>query len=168
MASEDIFLLIVRWLHLISAAFWVGGSLFYLFVIRTTIQKHPEKPSRFLAAISTEFRSTVNLCVFLLLITGVILALNRLTDSVTSMSYVITLSVKSTLSIWMFLSFQSLKRESVFLEMYSDNKLAIPSPKNIWRFFFSYTTLAVLGLIVLFLSDLLNIIFQVALRTHQY
>ena len=36
----DIFLLIVRWIHGISAATWIGGSIFFMIVYKPILSKH--------------------------------------------------------------------------------------------------------------------------------
>ena len=164
MSLEEVFLLVVRWLHLTSAVVWVGGSLFYLLVIRPAIRKMPESPAAFMSVAEAEFRVLVNLCIVVLLASGVILALDRLTDGVTDAAYMITLGVKSALSVWMILLVRSLQRRSVLLEIYREPRGPAPTGFRRWLGFVSgYNALATFGVAVLFLSDLLNVLFQTAL-----
>ena len=37
MTGGDLFLVVVRWIHVVAAAAWVGGSIFYLFVLRPAL-----------------------------------------------------------------------------------------------------------------------------------
>ncbi len=164
MSLDDAFLLIVRWLHLTSAVVWVGGSLFYLLVLRPAIRRAPENPKGLMSAAASEFRILVNLCIVVLLASGVILALDRLTEGVTDVSYAITLGIKSVLSVWMFLLVRSLQRRSALLEIYRESPQ--PAPTGLRRLLglaSGYNALAILGVVVLFLSDLLNVLFQTAL-----
>ena len=94
MSASEIFLLVMRWLHLVSAAAWIGGSLFYLLVLRPAARRAPDSPS---VATSSEFRALVDTSIFVLLVTGVILTFDRLALDVVGAPYVITLTVKIAL-----------------------------------------------------------------------
>ena len=82
MGVNDVFLLVVRWLHLVSAAAWIGGSLFYLIVLRPALRRSPDASKAINAAAAVEFRALVDTCILVLLATGVILTFNRLTPGV--------------------------------------------------------------------------------------
>ncbi len=71
-------LLIIRWVHAVSAAGWVGGGIFYVLVLR------PASARSLMAAgarraIGQEFRGLVHTVMAVLLITGIILSASRLT-----------------------------------------------------------------------------------------
>ena len=99
MTASDAFMLVMRWLHVVSAAAWIGGSLFYLLVLRPALRRSPD-PLRLTA--TREFRALVDTSIFVLLVTGVMLTLDRLTPGVVGMPYVIVLAAKIVLSLWMF------------------------------------------------------------------
>ncbi len=163
MSVGDVLLLVVRWLHLVSAAAWVGGSLFYLLVLRPALRKAPESPRALTVVAATEFRTLVNTCIVVLVATGVILAFDRLTAGVDA-SYTITLGVKSALSVWMFLLVRKQRRRNQVLELYREpDQPAVTGLRRVGRLASGYNALVILGLIVFLLSDLLKVLFETAL-----
>ena len=164
MSVSDVFLLVVRWLHLVSAAAWVGGSLFYLVVLRPALRRSQEPPS-WVTATSSEFRALVDSCIFVLLVTGIILTVNRLTPGVVGVSYVLTLGIKIALSVWMFVLAQGRRRRAALTEAYR------PQPpdggtrfQRVARAISGYNALVILGIVVFLLSDLLKVLFEMALE----
>ena len=103
MSISDVFLLLVRWLHLVAAASWVGGGVFYMLVLRPAIRRAGEGRSTLPAAVGREFRSLVGLCIAVLVLTGAILTFDRLTSPATDAAYVATLAVKVSLAVIMFI-----------------------------------------------------------------
>ena len=103
MSISDVFLLLVRWLHLVAAASWVGGGVFYMLVLRPAIRRAGESGSTIPAAVGREFRSLVGLCIAVLVLTGAILTFDRLTSPATDTAYVATLAVKVSLAVIMFI-----------------------------------------------------------------
>ena len=100
---SDVFLLLVRWLHLVAAASWVGGGLFYMLVLRPAIHRAGESGDTLAAAVGREFRSLVGLCIAVLVLTGAILTFDRLTSPATDAAYVATLALKVSLAVIMFI-----------------------------------------------------------------
>lgn len=165
MSLSDIFMLVVRWLHLVSAAAWVGGSIFYLLALRPALRRSAEG-SRFInLATAAEFRALVETCVYVLIATGVILTLHRLTPGVVGAPYVAALGVKIALSIWMFALAWSRRRRTSVTEAFREEQT--PSTSKLGkalRAISGYNTIIILGLIVFLLSDLLKTLFELALR----
>ena len=163
MSVGDVFLLVVRWLHLVSAAAWVGGSLFYLLVLRPALRRSPE-PSRALsAAASSEFRALVDTCIFVLLATGIILTVNRLTPGVVGAPYVVTLGVKIALSVWMFVLARDRRRRTALLSAHQEESPASSRLQKVARAVSGYNAIVILGIIVFLLADLLQALFEMAL-----
>lgn len=164
MTSGEVFLLIMRWLHLVSAALWVGGSAFFLLVLRPKLRANPEAPG-ILAGVATEFRSLVNLCIAVLIATGAVLAFDRLTSDATGAPYAVTLAVKSALTVWMFLLVQMERRRSRTRALGAG-----PPPRPTGRVsrarstLSGYNAVVLLGIIVFGLSDLMGVLFEQALR----
>ena len=98
---QDIFLLIIRWLHAISAVAWVGGGIFYWIVIRPATKAGEVSPTlgRFAGA---EFGQLVVLAMWTLVVTGGILFFSRLSEPTSTVPYGVVLGVKVALSAWMF------------------------------------------------------------------
>ena len=164
MSVGEVFLLMVRWLHLVSAAAWVGGSLFYLLVLRPALRKAPETPGALTAVAATEFRAVVNTCIVVLVATGAILAFDRLTVGAVAAPYVAMLGVKTALSVWMFLMVLEQQRRARVMELFRERPR--PAAKGLRRMghaLSGYNLLVVLGLVVFFLSDLLKVLFEAAL-----
>ena len=164
MSASDIFLLLVRWLHLISAAAWIGGSLFYVAVLRPALRRDPE-PSKAINKISgPEFRALVDTCILVLLTTGIILTVNRLTPGEIGFSYVGTLSLKIILSIWMFILARGRRRRVFIPESFESPSAS--NVTNIRRFahvMSGYNMIIILGLAVFLLADLLKVLFEMSL-----
>ena len=164
MTSGEVFLLVMRWLHLVSAALWVGGSAFFLLVLRPQLRANPDAPG-ILAGVATEFRSLVNLSIAVLIATGAVLAFDRLTSDATGAPYAVTLAVKSALTVWMFLLVQMERRRSRTRAL----AFAPPAPAEgrIARAraaLSGYNAVVVFGIVVFGLSDLLGVLFEQALR----
>ena len=164
MSGSDLFLLIVRWVHLVSATVWVGGSIFYLFVLRPALRKSPESGREINIAAADEFRALVDTAIFVLLATGMILTFNRLTPGVIGVQYAAVLGLKIALSIWMFILARDRRRRTALLEMYRERPAPPTGPlRKALRAVSGYNTIVILGLIVFLLSDALGVLFEIAL-----
>jgi uncharacterized membrane protein len=164
MDTGELFLLIIRWLHVVSAAAWVGGSIFYLLVLRPAIRSSSGSHGPLLTAAGKEFRTLVNTSIMVLVATGVILAFNRLTENIVGPPYAITLGIKSLLSVWMFIQVQSERRRSEFLGAFT--KREEPPRSRLGTAMKSvsgYNGLVIVGIVVFLLSDLLGALFESAL-----
>lgn len=168
MSVSDVFLLIVRWVHLVSAAAWVGGSIFYLVVLRPA-QRRAASTDRdssrsVFAGAASEFRALVDTCIFVLLATGVILTANRLTPGVVGVPYVTVLGIKIALSAWMFILARGRRRRTPLLEAYAEPD-ALPQTRlgRLVHAVSGYNSLVILGIIIFLVSDLLKVLFELAL-----
>ena len=164
MDLADIFLTIVRWLHALAAAAWVGGSIFYLVVLIPTLKRVPDVPRALSAAIGVEFRTVVVTSIIVLVATGAILAFDRLTE--VEPPYAATLGVKVVLSLWMFALVRDRRRHARVLDALEPRPV---SPTTLWGKIVAavsgYNTLVILGVVIFFLSDLLKVLFEIELRT---
>ena len=167
MSPGDIFLLVVRWLHLVSGAAWVGGSLFYLLVLRPAA-KRGDEPSGLLAGASDEFRVLVNSCIAILVATGIIMSFNRLTDSVIGVPYVAVLALKAALSVWMIVLVHAERRRRRARAAAGAGETGGPVslPRRIVRAASGFNALVALGLAVFLLSDLLKELYENALAAN--
>ena len=152
----DWILVAIRWIHALAAVAWVGGSIFFVFVLRPVQKRAGAGDPRERDATAQEFRGLVNTAIGVLLLTGVILSVSRLTASAVSVPYVAVLAVKIALALYMFYTVRFLRRRSypgaVTLE---HGKLAG------WRANLSGTTaVLVIGVVVIGLADVLDALFE--------
>ncbi len=159
MSFADWFLLLIRWLHALAAVAWVGGSIFFLAVLRPALHNNPQEAALNRIA-GQEFRNLVDTAIWVLLVTGVILSINRLASGYASGAYGLVLGVKIALAVWMF-----------YLVWFRQRRSTSPSPQEpeVATSFllraasatFSATYLIlILGLLVILLADLLRDIFE--------
>ena len=167
MSAGDVFLLVVRWLHLVSGAAWVGGSLFYLLVLRPAA-KRGDEPSGLLAGASDEFRVLVNSCIAILVATGIVMSFNRLTDSVIGVPYVAVLALKAALSVWMIVLVHAERRRRRARAAVGAGEPGGPVslPRRMVRAASGFNALVALGLAVFLLSDLLKELYESALAAN--
>ena len=165
MNALDIFLLAVRWLHVLSAAAWVGGSIFYLVVLRPAIKRNPSTPRGLTSVAGAEFKTLVDACIIVLIATGAVLAFDRLTEEAVGPAYAVTLGVKVVLSLWMFLQVRAQRRRSEFLEAFGrSDEPPVTGMKRVVQALSGYNALVYLGILVFLLSDLLGVLFEKGLR----
>ena len=157
----DILMVLMRWLHITSAAVWIGGSIFFILVVqsKTNDSKKFAKISKF--GILSEFSSLSDILISTLLLSGMILTVNRLTIGTISSLYLSILSFKILLSLWLFLIvwFQRGFRKNVIdatpLPVEND---PITASKKIRDFFGSHKAIVPVGLIIFLVSDALKIL----------
>ena len=155
----DWILLAIRWGHALSAVAWVGGGIFYLMVLRPAIQQArglPAEPSR---AIGVEFRGLVSTAIAVLLVTGVILSVSRLTEAAVTSPYVVVLVVKIGLALYMFYVVRFMRRDTYPEEP----AIGDSGCKKLWDRLTGTTALLVTGVIVIGLSDVLDGLLENAL-----
>ena len=97
----DLILLIIRWAHALAAVVWIGGSLFLLLAGRPALQR--TDPEGLVGrALAVEFRPIVTTAIAVLIISGVILTVDRLTSNSAGMAYTILLVAKIALAVYAF------------------------------------------------------------------
>jgi uncharacterized membrane protein len=90
-------------LHVIAGSLWVGGSL--LLLLRPVLQRALPVPALLSALqhLAHRFRDIVEIALWVLVVTGVILSFDRLTDATIPHAYVAVLTFKLFLFGWMVL-----------------------------------------------------------------
>ena len=158
----DVFKIVVRWAHMVSAAAWVGGSLFWLLVLKPSMKNPHDDSSQgnkgLGERVAKEFRSLVDTCVFVLLATGVIMTFDRLTPGEVGANYVLVLGIKIIFVAIMFYIIRA-KRQNNNLSSNHDNGQEVSKKVKMVRILSGYNLLVVLGLLVFLLSDLLSFIY---------
>ena len=159
----DWILLAIRWGHALAAVTWVGGGIFYLMVLRPAIRRAQGRalglPPETNQAIGVEFRGLVSTAIAVLLLTGVILSVSRLTEDAVTSPYVAVLVVKIVLALYMFYVVRFMRKDSYPEELE-------PGGSRWQRLrdrLTGTTTLLVTGIIVIGLSDVLDGLLENAL-----
>src|SRR6266487_2150016 len=112
--------LIMRATHMLAAATWVGGNVFYLVVVVPALKSGGSAPA-LAARVAELFKRMVNICVGVLLLSGGYLVFDRLTQTTLGLPYLVVLGLKiaaalsclSWLHIWrkaIFVAWQSARR----------------------------------------------------------
>jgi uncharacterized membrane protein len=147
----ETFLLIIRWLHTIAAVAWVGGGIFYWVVVRPALRASDS--AGLLARVAgPEFGQLVLLCMWTLVITGVVLAFDRLSEETGTVAYFAMLTIKVALVAWMIFIVRARRHPA---------RLSFPGGTRRGLRAVSYAlshvnTVVALGIIVFVLSDLLR------------
>ena len=171
MSVQDLFLLAMRWVHALAALLWIGGALFYALVLRPAQQRSQEPQTAYLSqAIAAEFRSWVTLCIGVLVVSGGVLTLSRLTSASATLPYMLVLGVKISLALIVFLLVRSQRRRRAQLTRPSIPEASGAAPvlqvqRSRARTLLSQANLILaLGIIVFLLADVLRDLFEQSLR----
>lgn len=90
----DLLRAIVRWIHAVAAVVWVGGSIFYLFVLRPALTESQVNPGLIEPPVNRRFRDLVDLSIIALIVTGVIITFDRLSSAPITKVYFTVLALK--------------------------------------------------------------------------
>lgn len=152
-------LVIAQWLHTLAAAFWVGGGAVYVLVLRSASGRG-EGGGRTLAE---EFRGLVDIAVIAMVVTGVVLAFDRLTSQHTGAGYAAVLGVKLALTLWMFWLAGVMRRRRPRRATASAG--AEGRATTGWRRFMDATNQVVaIGVVVFLLSTVMQWLFERAVQ----
>lgn len=96
-----IILLIIRWAHALAAVVWIGGSLFILLAARPALCS-ADSGVLVGRALAVEFRPIVVTAIAVLIVSGVILTVDRLTSDAAGTAYTVALVAKILLAVYAF------------------------------------------------------------------
>ena len=164
MSFTDVLLLIIRWLHALAAAAWVGGGIFYLLVLRPGLASSDNEAgdgdyTTARRRVGEQFRHLVNTAMAVLLVTGIILTVSRLTSEYVGIPYVAVLALKVVLALYMFYLVRFLRSRTYPGEAEAEGG-------RLHRFtalFTNATTVLVLGVIVFLLTDILRALVEMGI-----
>ncbi|MCY3693200.1 MAG: hypothetical protein OXI54_14890 [Chloroflexota bacterium] len=148
----DIILLIIRWAHALAAVVWIGGSLFLLLAgrpaLRSLRNEIGDSTGLVGRALAVEFRPIVATAIAVLIVTGVILTVDRLTSEAAGIAYTAVLVAKIVLAVYAFGIAWLLPRR---LERQTGGiRGALLGP----------VTLTIIGVLVIGLADVLTWLFE--------
>ena len=101
MDLTDWFMVVMRWLHVLAAAAWIGGSIFFFAVLRPALRGSSGGPLLNRLA-GQEFRQLVDVAIWVLLVSGAIISVDRLASGHSTPTYGMVLALKIAFSLWMF------------------------------------------------------------------
>src|SRR5579883_1852398 len=149
----------IRWLvrsvHILAGAAWVGGSLLYLVAILPALRSSGPAPA-VSAQIAATFKRLVNVCMGILLLTGAYLTFDRLTQTTLGLPYLLVLALKIVLAIALFILALYMGQSDVRRLAKRSTRFSKAAPKLMLS----------LGIIVFVLGALLNILFELSLTPH--
>ena len=95
-------IVLIRWFHALAAAAWVGGMVFYVFVLNPALRA-ADSPQRaaLTAAVARGFGELTQAAIATTLLTGAVLTFDRLSQPHVIKLYVAALAVKIALSLLM-------------------------------------------------------------------
>jgi putative copper export protein len=144
--------LIVRVIHIVAAATWVGGSVMYLVVVLPALRIAGPAPA-VAAQVAALFRRVVNICIGALLLSGVYLTFDRLTHTSLGLPYLVVLGVKIAVALGLFIL-------AIYMGQNDIRRLA----KRSTRFSQAAPRLMLaLGIFIFILGALLNQLFEATL-----
>ena len=157
--SEGV-LLIIRWSHAIAAVSWVGGTLFYVLVLRPRANDARSSGPALSPEAMLRFRGVVDTAIAVLVITGAVMLFDRLSEPTTPPAYTIAAAVKIGMALVMF--FIARRRWTRPAARPSGELVAAAGGfRARARSLTSGVNLTlILGITVIFLSDLLAFIYQ--------
>lgn len=91
---------LMRTAHVLAGGVWVGGSVIYLLVIVPALRLSGAG-GQVAAQIATLFRRVVNICIGVLVLSGVYLIFDRLASTTVGPEYVVTLAIKTLAALAM-------------------------------------------------------------------
>lgn len=158
MTVLDWIVVLIRWSHALGAVAWVGGGLFYLMVLRPAFRRAPVGPevSR---SIGLEFRSLVHTGIAVLLVTGVILSASRLTQDTIGLAYVVVLSIKVVLALYLFYVVRFLRQRAYP----GEDSPAGGRWRRVRNQLTGTTAILILGVVIFGLADVLSALFESSL-----
>lgn len=155
METLDLFRIGLRWVHATAALVWVGGSAFWYFVIGPALADQQRPPGDFLRAAGQTFGGLVQTAVPVLLISGMVLTFDRLSQPAATPLYYGLLGLKVALALTMVW----LNRELALRRRRPPGATPAasrgPAPA---------TLVLGLGLTVYLLADALKVVFESAMR----
>ena len=159
MGVLDWILVIIRWGHAVSAVAWVGGGIFYLMVLRPAIRRSQGLPHETGTAIRDEFRGLIATAIGVLLLSGVVLSVARLTGEGATVPYAIMLGIKIALALYMFYVVRIVRRG----DYDAPDERPVGALRSAARKATSPVALLAIGVVIIGLSDVLDGLFENAL-----
>lgn len=141
--------LIMRAAHILAAAAWIGGSIFYLAVALPALRNGGSAPG-VAGQIAALFKRVVNICMGVLLLSGAYLTFDRLTTTSLGWPYLVVLVLKITAALTLFVLAIYLGQSNIRRLAKRTTRLSKAAPQ----------LMLALGILVFLLGALLNTLFE--------
>jgi putative copper export protein len=141
--------LIMRAAHILAAAAWVGGSIFYLAVALPALRNGGSAPGA-AGQMAALFRRIVNICMGVLLLSGAYLTFDRLTTTTLGWPYLAVLALKISAALTLFVLAIYLGQSNLRRLAKRTTRLSKAAPQ----------LMLALGILVFLLGALLNTLFE--------
>jgi uncharacterized membrane protein len=145
----------MRTVHVLAATAWVGGSVMYLFIVLPALRIAGPAPD-VSAQIALLFKRLVNACVGILLVTGVYLMFDRLTQTTLDLPYLVVLGIKVIAALGMFVLALYMAQSNIRRLAKRSTRLSKVAPQ----------LMLTLGICIFILGALLNHLFELAIAPH--
>ncbi len=147
-------MLFVRWAHAIGAVAWIGGSIFFAFILRPVERANPDLVRPVLRPLGSVYRELVDIAVIAIIVSGIILMFDRLTGGDASVQWFIVLAVKLALALWMFYLVWRFRQS----DFDSTEKPSGIAARMSWLI--GYNAMVFIGVIVFLLASTLRVLFE--------
>ena len=147
--------LIMRATHMLAAATWVGGNVFYLVVVVPALKSGGPAPA-LSAKIAELFKRMVNICVGVLLLSGGYLVFDRLTQTTLGLPYLVVLGLKIAAALVMFVLAAYMAQSNIRRLAKRSTRFSKAAPQ----------LMLALGIFVFILGALLNGLFEATIAPH--
>jgi uncharacterized membrane protein len=148
-------LFLVRAVHILAGAAWVGGSIMYLFVVLPALRLAGPAPA-VAAQIAGLFKKLSTLCIWVLVLSGAYLMFDRLTQTELGLPYIIVLLVKLAGALGMIALSAYMGQSALRRLAKQSTRLSRIAPQM----------LVVLGILVFVLGAVLNTLFEATIAPH--
>ncbi len=138
-----------------AAVAWVGGSVFFIAVLRPALRRTSQEGTLNRIA-GQEFRQLVDTAIWVLLVTGAVLSVDRLTAAYTTSTYGVVLGLKIALAVWMFYLVWFRGRRSASDPTEASKSKPSTLVRSIKVAFSATNLILILGVIVVLLADILR------------
>lgn len=146
---------LMRTIHVLAAAAWVGGAFMYQVIVVPALRMAGPAPA-VAAQVARLFKRLVNYCIGLLLVSGVYLMFDRLTQTTLGLAYLLVLGIKIVAALALF-----------FLAFYMAQSSVRKLAKQTTRFSrIAPQLMLALGILIFILGALLNHLFELASASH--
>ncbi len=146
---------LVRVVHTVSAAAWVGGSIMYLLVVIPALRLGGATPA-VAGNIANLFKRMVNVCIGVLVLSGAYLTFDRLTQTTLGLPYIVVLVLKILGAMGLFILALYIGQSNIRRLAKRTTRLSKVAPQ----------LMLALGILVFILGAILNQLFEATIAPH--